>query len=465
MQDGRPAEALAAYERVLRSFPDNLEALRLCGVAAFQAGDVKRASRLLEKAVESHPDDYEAHYNLGVVQQSGRTLEAACASFRRAATLMPSSVIAHYNLATALLELGRNEDAVAAYDRAIEADRNFAAAYAGRAFVQRSLGRLDDALASYERAIALVPDDAQTQTGYGTALQLVGRLEEAIEALRCAAAIDPNYPDACTNLADAFVEKGDFDAAIAACNGYLLRHPGDSGVLASKLIAHGERGDEAAVESLADFDRFLWPHRPAVPEPFADAETLNDALAAHLRAHPTLVEAPASHATRSGKHTGDLLGDGNAAVAAFRAMVDGAVSNYIERLGDDPSHPFVANAPPGWRLTVWSIVLNGRGGHQAAHIHPSAWLSGVYYARVPEIVNDPKAGQAGWIEFGQPGEEYYWRRGLPVRAIRPEPGLMVLFPSYFFHRTIPYEDESERISIAFDVLPGNAEIRAKERVD
>jgi hypothetical protein len=29
---------------------------------------------------------------------------------------------------------------------------------------------------------------------------------------------------------------------------------------------------------------------------------------------------------------------------------------------------------------------------------------------------------------------------------------MVLFPSYFYHRTVPFESDEVRISIAFDVL-------------
>ncbi len=30
---------------------------------------------------------------------------------------------------------------------------------------------------------------------------------------------------------------------------------------------------------------------------------------------------------------------------------------------------------------------------------------------------------------------------------------MVLFPSYFYHRTIPFESDEQRISIDFDVMP------------
>ena len=76
-----------------------------------------------------------------------------------------------------------------------------------------------------------------------------------------------------------------------------------------------------------------------------------------------------------------------------------------------------------------------------------------YYARVPEIVGDANAEKAGWIEFGQPSEEFHWSWQPLLRAIRPEPGLLVLYPSYFFHRTIAYDTDDTRISVAFDVLP------------
>jgi hypothetical protein len=39
-----------------------------------------------------------------------------------------------------------------------------------------------------------------------------------------------------------------------------------------------------------------------------------------------------------------------------------------------------------------------------------------------------------------------------VRFYRPEEGLMFLFPSYFYHRTVPFESGRPRVSIAFDIL-------------
>ncbi len=58
---------------------------------------------------------------------------------------------------------------------------------------------------------------------------------------------------------------------------------------------------------------------------------------------------------------------------------------------------------------------------------------------------------AGWIEFGRPPEHIHCTVEPEVRLVRPEEGLMALFPSYFYHRTVPTESAGTRVSIAFDV--------------
>ena len=95
----------------------------------------------------------------------------------------------------------------------------------------------------------------------------------------------------------------------------------------------------------------------------------------------------------------------------------------------------------------------GKAGHQLAHIHPAAWLSGVYYVKVPEIVSDDSGGRSGWIVLGSPPDHFHNRVVPEIRAVKPEPGKMLLFPSYYYHHTIPYESDETRISIAFDLIP------------
>jgi hypothetical protein len=41
-------------------------------------------------------------------------------------------------------------------------------------------------------------------------------------------------------------------------------------------------------------------------------------------------------------------------------------------------------------------------------------------------------------------------------SVRPELGLLVLFPSYFWHGTLPFHSEQPRLTVAFDVVPETA---------
>jgi hypothetical protein len=68
-------------------------------------------------------------------------------------------------------------------------------------------------------------------------------------------------------------------------------------------------------------------------------------------------------------------------------------------------------------------------------------------------VSDPSQGQAGWFELGRLPERFRVPVAPEIRAVRPEAGMMILFPSYFYHRTVPFETGETRISIAFDVMP------------
>ena len=41
----------------------------------------------------------------------------------------------------------------------------------------------------------------------------------------------------------------------------------------------------------------------------------------------------------------------------------------------------------------------------------------------------------------------------PEHFVEPKPGMLALFPSYFWHGTVPFEDGGRRLTAAFDVVP------------
>ena len=92
------------------------------------------------------------------------------------------------------------------------------------------------------------------------------------------------------------------------------------------------------------------------------------------------------------------------------------------------------------------------GGYNAPHTHPGAHWSGVYYVSQPAV----EKGESGKIEFLNPRTDLpNWRiLNSPTfgakKAIRPQPGELILFPSYLVHWVYPNETDEERVSVAFN---------------
>ena len=450
---GRKGEAAASCRRALELSPVYPEALNTLGAILCGDDELDEAEGHLRRAIELKPDFAEAHANLGNVYRAKGRYEMAVEAYERALRHSPRVVEVYAALGMALRRLGKGEEAMAVYRSALEIAPNHPAIWGALGIVLQEQERLDEAIAAYRKALEIEPAFAGAWANLGLVLQSSGRLEEAIDAYRRAIEADPSEPSAHAKLGAALLERGDAKAAAAACEAYLEDHPGDTTLLAWKAVVLNELGDAAAAGVLVDFDRFIRPVHLEAPAAFSSLAAFNAALADHVSGHPALVYAPSRHATRFGKHSGPLLVEPKGPVAELEEKIREAVEAYIASLPADPGHPFLANPPRRFALRVWSILLEEQG-YQEPHIHPTAWLSGVYYVLLPENMEPPEEeGNAGWIEFGRPQEHFHCTAAPEVRLFRPEPGLMLLFPSYFYHRTVPLESAGLRISIAFDVLP------------
>ena len=112
-----------------------------------------------------------------------------------------------------------------------------------------------------------------------------------------------------------------------------------------------------------------------------------------------------------------------------------------------------------WQVQAWANVSPPGAGNDA-HAHPGAYWSAVYY------VDDGGApeGQAAALTLEDP--RFPMNRMVQpdfrVKAqgfldatevvIRPEPGKMVIFPSWLRHRVPAHQGTRERVSIAMNVV-------------
>jgi Flp pilus assembly protein TadD len=372
-------------------------------------------------------------------------------AWRRVVSLVPNDWKAKNDLGVTLMEMGDMDGAEAAFAAARALAPDEPMIVVNRSTLDERRGRAADAVALLESCVERHPQFARARAGLGYALRELGRFEEAAAELRRAVALLPDDTTLACNLSRTLLEGGAAEEASAVAGAILERLPGHAGALAAEALARRALGDAPAAEALVDHERLVVSVMLTAPEGYADLEAFNRALAEHIESHPTLHFSPASHATKDGRHSGSLLVSPRGPIAAFEQALRVAVGDYWKNLPELPGHPFIDSRPKGAFFNVWSVVLE-RGGHQIPHIHPSAWLSGVYYAKVPEAIASGDAAE-GWLEFGDAERAFPSR--LPPKVVRVQPveGLLVMFPSYFFHRTIPFDAPGTRISIAFDLMP------------
>lgn len=101
-------------------------------------------------------------------------------------------------------------------------------------------------------------------------------------------------------------------------------------------------------------------------------------------------------------------------------------------------------------LFGWGAV-NRRGHYNTVHVHPAATWSGVYYVDPGEVATDSTDGA---LEFAHPvaaSTMTFFPTILPsARLVRPEAGMLILFPSYLLHSVRMYRGERPRICVPFN---------------
>ncbi len=452
LQLGSFADSAAAYRKAIELAPTLAEAHFNLGNVLCEMNEPTAALDAYRQAIAVRPDFFEAYFNLANTLAGNGRLDESAAMYRKAIEIQPQLSDVHNNLGTVLIELGDFDGAIASLQTAVGAAPQSGEAYANLGTALKHAGRMDDSVAAHEQAVALLPGSADAPFNLGMTLMQSGRHTEAEVAYRRAMSLAPDMPRLYPSIGSTLMALGRHEEALALCDAYLERVPAERSVLAFKAVLLEEMGRDEEAVFLADYDRLIHAVDIDVPNAYGSLNAFNAALLDHVLNHPSLVVAPTSHATVKGRHTGNLLVDPKGPFAEFETILWRAAQEYREQNPVDAAHPYLADPPDLNGLVVWSVVMDTQG-HQVPHIHPSGWLSGVYYADLPDIVDQETTNHEGWIEFGEPPPDFPVTKTLHTKLFKPKLGRLFLFPSYCYHRTVPYSTDERRVSIAFDFLP------------
>lgn len=213
---GERARASGLLQSVLKTDPDQPDALQLLGMIARQSGDSEGAAALYRRSLRANPTQPHVQNNLGnallALGRRGEAIEAYCAAL----ALMPDYGDARTNLGIAYLASGRAEKAREALEQAIQLDADNAKAWLALGQALRALERLPEAVKALVTAAALRPQHVPTLHNLAVALRLSGEAARAAPLLEKCAKAQSRTPEIHYNLGHCYYDLGRLDEAAAA---------------------------------------------------------------------------------------------------------------------------------------------------------------------------------------------------------------------------------------------------------
>lgn len=492
LETQRYDEAAESFRRCLELRPEDAGAWLSLGNVHKRQQRFPEAIECYEKALALRPDYAEAHHNVGVCRRMQHEPEKALEHYDAARRLGLDRAELHHNLGNALLDLQRVDEAIDAWKAAIARNSADVDSHRNLNSLLWQQERLDEYLESYRTALASHPAAVELHLAYAVALnqredyegaeralltalgrnrdacELVsqlaytlenqGRWDEALKLHAATVNMPGSIPNHRISFARALLACGRPDEALVQAKAGAAQMPHNQRALAYLGLCWRMLGDERD-QILNDYESLVRVFDVPVPSGWSHTAEFNDRLNEVLGALHVGKRHPPEQTLRGGTQTrGNLLVRREPEIAGLADGLRQCIAEYIRGMPPDPQHPLLSRRSEGFDFSgSWSVRLR-RSGYHTMHMHPMGWISSAYYVQVPpEVAESDAAG--GGLKFGEPDIDI-GEHGKARRQIRPAVGRLVLFPSYMWHGTVPFDSDLPRTTVAFDVVPLEAQRKA-----
>lgn len=483
---GQNSLAIDAFENALRISPGDVAAHNNLGLALQGLQRYEEARAAYKRALKFAPSDVEVWLNLGNLHREFCHLEESVDAFRKAIGILPAVAAGHGSLGVTLYEAGDSDAAVASLLRAVELDPLYLEAHENLKKIRWFKGEHDQVNDSFRAACERLPDSGRAFTNLGEALLVSHEYVEAEKALLRATQLQPDVGDAFHALGQTYryldrleqalavhekavvlapgnalfreefgatlILAGGYDRAVSELRAGHELHPRRSSILAYLTIALNELGDPS-VRELVDYEKFVRVARIDVPEGYDSLDAFNADLHNELAEQFHNPYHPMDQTMRGGTQTpNNLFQHPTGLVRVLKEQITKAVLGFIDDLESTPEHPFLRFINRDFVFTgVWSTIIKEKG-FDRSHVHNEGWMSGTYYAKIPEFDETQARENDGCIQFGEPNRMYASERNASQRIIPPQVGTVVLFPSYYWHGVRAFDRNGVRHSVSYDLI-------------
>ncbi len=493
------AELTQHYHKQLSYWNDSSSLMLVMAQLCDDRGELTASSDIYLKILSKDPNNVLALHNLATIKRRLELPNDAIALLKRAQALGLDSFQLHHNLGNAFSDLNDIDSAIAAYSKAISLNPYYIDSYKNLAALYSESGDISSAIALYENAISA------NRVSKDIILELirnylrVGNTEKSKLLISKYFSADKGSSKDKVDLYDTDTDTGEeialvnaevkylendiagaFDAlfgtlkdiesdkvllqcakyAIQTNNtSFVLEHmpeltnKKDSAVMAKAYLTLAERllGQNAHRQSYCHYENLVKTFE--LPDAISrdGAADFCKKLSAYLSTQHTAKSEPLQQTLNGGTQTrGNIFSQNdNELIVCLKAFCEQSIKDYISGLDRVAQpHPYLPALSNEIKFVgAWSVNLSNKGYH-TNHVHPEGGLSAVFYVDIPNNLNE--SNEEGHLVFGKPNFD------LPQDltheySVMPKIGKLVVFPSYFWHGTIPFHSSEKRLTVAFDV--------------
>jgi tetratricopeptide (TPR) repeat protein len=481
----RYKEAAVEMRAALAMRPQYLQARLGLARALINLDKLSEAEAELQNARTLAPQNYAVAFRTGKLREKQQRFDDAIALYKEVEVSSNHAAPVCEALALAELSYGNTEAALATFRRGLQANPLHRKLLMHAAELRYEMGD-PDAFSYYEQALKTRPvpairsdyiayliiaqrvEDARLQlrqyeadngrdpTWFALTAQLLYELGNYQEALKTLALAPAGDQELMSWKAKSLLSSGDTLAAQNLLLELLKKAPYDQYLLALLSTCY-RLSDNDAYHELVDYDRLLIRSELDVPPGFGNLASFNEALRETVEELHVMRSQPLSQSVIGGTQTpGNLLNQPHPVIRALKQAFHTTLTrelgpSFYQSISD--THP--VSRGRGHDITLpaaWSIWVT-EGGYHRPHVHSKGWYSSAYYVSLPATLKTAdRPEDDGKLAFGRPEMVTPVKLGME-RMITPAEGILALFPSYFWHETLPFKSSEARVVVAFDALP------------
>lgn len=176
-------ESKKAYEEVLKTDAENVDALSGLAMVMADVGDTNKAAELLKKVAEKSPN-LRTLTQLAAAYEQMREFKLAAQTLKRAVEMQPENNELRREYANILTQAEDYEGALAAYEEIVKEEPKDGASWLRVSQLHMQLGRVEKAWDAHKKAAEIEPANLEVRYNAVGLYEAQDKLPEAIAALR-----------------------------------------------------------------------------------------------------------------------------------------------------------------------------------------------------------------------------------------------------------------------------------------